>query len=71
MGHIKEPDGVDLVIGPSEITEKDKELISWVIQFYKRTGKMPTKKDIASRKTLSIPPRKKRVITRIKSKAVK
>ena len=71
MGHIKEPDGVDLVIGPSEITEKDKELISWVIQFYKRTGKMPTKKDIASCKTLSIPPRKKRVITRIKSKAVK
>ena len=43
MGHIKEPTGVDLVIGPSILTEQDRKMISEIIANYKRTGKMPTK----------------------------
>jgi hypothetical protein len=48
MGHIKEPDGVDLIIGPSKRTEEDKKMISEIIRYYKRTGKMPTKKQLSS-----------------------
>lgn len=48
MGHIKEPDGVDLIIGPSKRTEEDKKIISEIIRFYRRTGKMPTKKQLAA-----------------------
>jgi hypothetical protein len=43
MGLIKEPKGVDLVVGPSVLTKKDKVLISAVIANYKRTGKLPSK----------------------------
>ncbi len=71
MGHIKEPDGVDLVIGPSTITEKEKGLISWVIQYYKRTGKMPSKRLIASRNELPKPVSRKSAITRVRAKAIK
>ena len=71
MGHIKEPDGVDLVIGPSTITEKEKGLLSWVIQYYKRTGKMPTLKQIESRNELPKPVSRKSAITRVRAKAVK
>jgi hypothetical protein len=48
MGHIKEPDGVDLIIGPSKRTEEDKKVISEIIRYYKRTGKMPTKKQLTT-----------------------
>ena len=44
MGYIKEPKGVDLVIGPSVLTEQDKKMISEIIANYKKTGKMPPKK---------------------------
>lgn len=44
MGLIKEPKGVDLIVGPSILTEKDKQFISSVIADYKRTGKVPSKK---------------------------
>ncbi len=43
MGYIKEPKGVDLVIGPSVLTEQDRKIISEIIANYKRTGKMPAK----------------------------
>jgi hypothetical protein len=43
MGLIKEPKGVDLIIGPSVLTDKDKQMISDVIAAYKRTGKVPSK----------------------------
>jgi hypothetical protein len=43
MGLIKEPKGVDLLVGPSVLTEKDKQFISAVIADYKRTGKVPSK----------------------------
>jgi hypothetical protein len=41
MGYIKEPKGVDLIIGPSTLTERDKKKISEIIAHYKRTGKKP------------------------------
>ena len=44
MGYIKEPKGVDLVIGPSVLTEQDRLMISEIIATYKRTGKFPGKK---------------------------
>ena len=43
MGYIKEPKGVDLVIGPSVLTEQDRKMISEIIANYKRTGRMPAK----------------------------
>ena len=44
MGYIKEPKGVDLIIGPSALTERDKKMISEIIAHYKRTGKKPSAK---------------------------
>ena len=44
MGLIKEPRGVDLVVGPSVVTEQDRKLISEIITNYKLTGKLPSKK---------------------------
>ena len=41
MGYIKEPKGIDLVIGPSVLSEQDRKMISDIISIYKRTGKMP------------------------------
>jgi len=64
MGHIKEPDGVDLVIGPSKITEEEKNRISWIIQYYKRTGKMPTKKQVSSLQESPNSNRKRRTTSR-------
>ena len=43
MGYIKEPKGVDLVIGPSVLTDQDRKMISEIIANYKRTGKLPSK----------------------------
>jgi hypothetical protein len=43
MGLIKEPKGVDLVVGPSVLKENDRKLISEIIANYKLTGKLPTK----------------------------
>ena len=43
MGYIQEPKGVDLLIGPSVLTEQDKKMISEIIANYKRTGRIPVK----------------------------
>jgi hypothetical protein len=51
MGLIKEPKGVDLLIGPSVLTEKDKQLISEAIAEYKRTGKLPSKSSLLRRRS--------------------
>ena len=66
MGHIKEPDGVDLVIGPSKITEEEKNRISWIIQYFKRTGKKPSKKQVASLQETPTSKRKRRTTSRKK-----
>jgi hypothetical protein len=44
MGIIKEPKGVDLIIGPSKLTDRDKKIISDIIAEYKRTGKKPVRR---------------------------
>ena len=43
MGLISEPKGVDLIVGPSILTEKDRKIISEIIANYKKTGKLPSK----------------------------
>jgi hypothetical protein len=44
MGYIKEPKGVDLIVGPSVLSEQDRKMISDIITIYKRTGKMPNQR---------------------------
>jgi len=44
MGLIKEPKGVDLIVGPSVLTDQDRKMISEIIANYKLTGKLPSKK---------------------------
>lgn len=39
MGYVAEPKGVDFVVDPRPLTEKDKKMISEVISHYKTTGK--------------------------------
>ena len=51
MGYIKEPKGIDFIIGPSVLSEKDKKMISNIIAEYKRTGKKPQNvKQLVARK---------------------
>jgi hypothetical protein len=38
MGYIKDPEGIDLVVGPSILTAEDKMMISEIIADYKKTG---------------------------------
>ena len=47
MGYIKEPKGIDLLIGHSHLTEQDRKMISEIIANYKRTGKLPKKTQLA------------------------
>ena len=39
MGHIKEPEGVDFIVDPTPLTNKDRKRISEIIAHYKATGK--------------------------------
>lgn len=41
MGHIKEPAGVDLNVGPMPLSDEDRQEISAIIAQYKRTGEVP------------------------------
>jgi len=41
MGHIKEPEGVDLNIGPMPFSAEDRQAVSAIIAQYKSTGEMP------------------------------
>ncbi len=41
MGYVKEPAGIDLIVAPMTLTEKDRQEISDIIAQYKRTGKVP------------------------------
>lgn len=57
MGHIKEPNSVDFFVDPTPLTKEDRQKISELIAYYKRTGKkMPITKT-TSRKRVS--PKKK------------
>lgn len=39
MGYIKEPVGIDFIVDPTPLTSIDKQKISEVIAYYKKTGK--------------------------------
>jgi hypothetical protein len=39
MGYIKEPVGVDFVVDPTPLTDKERKRISEIIAYYKATGK--------------------------------
>ena len=60
MGHIKEPNGVDFFVDPTPLSNEDRQLISDLIAYYKRTGKkMPiakatSKKRVARPKKTSV-----------------
>lgn len=43
MGLIREPKGVDLIVEPYVLTEKDRTMISEIIANYKKNGKLPSK----------------------------
>ncbi len=44
MGLIREPKGVDFIVGPSVLTDKDRKIISEIITNYKKTGMLPPKR---------------------------
>ncbi len=39
MGRIEEPEGVDFIVDPTPLTNKDRKRISEIIAHYKATGK--------------------------------
>ncbi|HEY9124067.1 MAG TPA: hypothetical protein VIO15_06990 [Bacteroidales bacterium] len=39
MGYVKEPEGIDFFVDPKPLTEKEKNEISELIAFYKKTGR--------------------------------
>ncbi|MFN6342928.1 MAG: hypothetical protein ACK4Y6_11070 [Bacteroidota bacterium] len=59
MGHIKEPNGVDFFVDPTPLTKEDRQQISELIAYYKRTGKKMTAPKAASKKRVS---RKKKTL---------
>ncbi len=45
MGLIREPSGIDFVVDPTPLTNKERKKISEIIAYYKRTGKkLPVEK---------------------------
>jgi len=50
MGLVREPKGVDLVVGHSVLTKEDKKIISDVIATFKKTGKIPRVRKKLTRK---------------------
>ena len=59
MGLIKDPIGIDLIVGPSILTANDRDLISRAIANYKLTGKklqkIERRKIVRPSMTLSTP----------------
>jgi hypothetical protein len=51
MGHIKEPVGVDLNIGPIALTSEDRQTLSAIIAQYKLTKEVPTSKPKLAKST--------------------
>lgn len=57
MGHIKEPAGVDLNVGPMPFSDEDRQEISAIIAKYKSTGEVPKvakKPRLKSKKTVPV-----------------
>ena len=71
MGHIKEPVGVDLNVGPMPFSAEDRQEISAIIAQYKSTGEIPKqpRKNKAKRNQLVVI--NDRVLARTKRKNIK
>ena len=52
MGYVREPKNVDLVVGPSILTEDTKNKIAQAIAQYRETGKKPDSVEIAAHGTV-------------------
>lgn len=71
MGHIKEPAGIDLNVGPMPFSAEDRQEVSAIIAQYKSTGempKLPRKSKSRRRKFVVI---KDSMLERAKSRTVK
>lgn len=71
MGHIKEPAGVDLNVGPMPFSAEDRQEVSAIIAQYKSTGempKLPRKTKTRKRKSIVV---KDGVLARAKSRKAK
>lgn len=55
MAHIKEPNGVDLTVDPTPITDREKKNISDIIAYYKATGRKKTLTSKARQKKRRLP----------------
>lgn len=51
--HIKEPNGVDFFVDPTPLTKEEKQQISDLIAYYKRTGKKMLAPKTTSRKRVT------------------
>lgn len=54
MGYIKEPKNVDLVVGPSILTEDTKKHIAQAIARYHKTGRKPVSVEISTQMAVSV-----------------
>jgi hypothetical protein len=62
MGHIKEPIGINFVVDPKPLTIIEREGISEIIAFYKKTGKKKSiTNSIEKRRTNSLRKKKELV----------
>ena len=53
MAHIKEPNGVDFFVDPTPLTKQERQQISDLIAYYKRTGRKKLMPKAITRKKLS------------------
>jgi hypothetical protein len=53
MGHVSEPKNVDLMVGPSILTEDAKNKIAEAIAQYKKTGKKPASAEIITHNSVT------------------
>jgi hypothetical protein len=53
MQHIKEPKGIDFVVEPHKLTERDQQIMSKIIGDYKATGKITRAQSARKRRVTS------------------
>lgn len=71
MGHIKEPPGVDLNVGPMPFSAEDRQEVSAIIAQYKSTGQMPKMPRTSKSRRKKFVVIKDSVLVRAKSRTVK
>lgn len=61
MGYIREPKNIDLVVGPSVLTEANKKAIARAIAQYKKSGTKPADAKIITQDSVKVSTRIQRV----------